>query len=74
MTPAERAEEGKRMFEIFVARMFEQRVLKAYREKVAREREEQLLRELEEEEQDKRLKEVRKADAAQKKKDKRKWV
>ncbi|KNX49752.2 stress response protein NST1 [Cryptococcus deuterogattii R265] len=72
MTEKERAEEGKRMFQIFAARMFEQRVLQAYRERVAKQREEQLLRELEEEEDSKRAKEEKKAKEAQKKKDKKK--
>lgn len=72
MTEKERAEEGKRMFQIFAARMFEQRVLQAYREGVAKQREEQLLRELEEEEDSKRAKEEKKAKEAQKKKDKKK--
>ncbi|WVN88889.1 uncharacterized protein L203_104104 [Cryptococcus depauperatus CBS 7841] len=72
LTEKERAEEGKRMFQIFAARMFEQRVLQAYRERVAKQREEQLLRELEEEEDSKRAKEEKKAKEAQKKKDKKK--
>ncbi|ODO03015.1 hypothetical protein I350_05859 [Cryptococcus amylolentus CBS 6273] len=72
MTEGQRAEEGKRMFQIFAARMFEQRVLQAYRERVAKQREEQLLRELEEEEDSKRAREEKKQKEAQKKKDKKK--
>jgi len=50
LTPDQRMEEGRRMFQIFAARMFEQRVLTAYKEKVSLERQAKLQEELADEE------------------------